>query len=125
MFIVDEDKAAISMSVGDTGSFTVTATGGYTFAAEDRALFTVKDGAGEIVLERVYALADAEQGNGVFTVNLANADTDQLTPGAYSWDVRYVINPYYDETGRIVSGDQVITPKLALTLTLLPVVGEV
>lgn len=125
MFIVDEEKAAISLSVGDTAAFTVTAEGGYTFAEEDRALLTIKDGGGVVVLERVYALAGEDQENGVFTVNLSNADTDQLTPGAYSWDVRYVINPYYDETGRIVSGDQVITPKLALTFTLLPVVGEV
>lgn len=125
MFIVDEEKAAISLSVGDTAAFTVTAEGGYTFAEEDRALLTIKDGGGVVVLERVYALAGEDQENGEFTVNLSNADTDQLTPGAYSWDVRYVINPYYDETGRIVSGDQVITPKLALTFTLLPVVGEV
>lgn len=123
MFSVDE-KGAISLSVGDTAAFTITARG-YTFEAEDRALFTVRDGGGDKIIERAYALDDVELGNGVFVVQLANSDTDQLTPGAYSWDVRYVIKPYYDESGRIVSGDQVITPKLAMTLTLLPVVGEV
>lgn len=124
MFSVDEATGNIQLSVGDTASFSITA-GGYTFAEEDRALFTVKDPSGEVVLERAYPLAEEEPGNGVFIVQLANADTDYLQPGGYSWDVRYVLHPYYDEAGRIVSGDQVITPKAALTLTLLPVVGEV
>lgn len=124
MFSVDEATGNIQLSVGDTASFSITATG-YTFAEEDRALFTVQDPSGEVVLERAYPLAEEEPGNGVFIVQLANADTDYLQPGGYSWDVRYVLHPYYDEAGRIVSGDQVITPKAALTLTLLPVVGEV
>ena len=124
MFSVDEATGNIKLSVGDTASFSITAVG-YTFAEEDRALFTVKDPSGEVVLERAYPLAEEEPGNGVFIVQLANADTDYLQPGGYSWDVRYVLHPYYDEAGRIVSGDQVITPKAALTLTLLPVVGGV
>lgn len=124
MFSVDETTGHIQLSVGDTASFTITATG-YTFAAEDRALFTVKNPSGVAVLERTYPLAEAEPGNGIFVVQIANADTDTLQPGGYSWDVRYILNPYYDETGRIISGDQVITPKAAMVLTLLPVVGEV
>lgn len=118
------DNGSISLSRGDTASFTITATGGYTFAAEDRALFTVKDGNGEVIMERVYAL-DTELGNGVFMVQFSNSDTDQLTPGVYSWDVRYIIGPYYNAAGRIIDGDQVVTPKAALNLTLLSTVGEV
>jgi len=125
VFSVDEATGNIQLSVGDTASFKITATGGYTFAEEDRALFTVKAPGGEVVLERAYPLAEEEPGNGVFIVQLSNADTDHLQPGDYSWDVRYVLHPYYDEAGRIVSGNQVTTPKLALTLTLLSVVGEV
>lgn len=118
------DNGAINLSRGDTASFTVTATGGYTFAEEDRALFTVKDAMGEVIMERVYALT-GDLGNGVFLVQFSNSDTDQLAPGAYSWDVRYIIGPYYDMTGRIVDGDQVITPKTAQNLTLISTVGEV
>lgn len=125
MFSVNTETGEIQLSVGDTAAFKVTATGDYTFETDDRALWTVKDPSGAVVLERVYQLAEEDPGNGIFVVMLANADTDSLQPGGYSWDVRYVINPYYDETGRIISGDQVITPKAALTLTLLPVVGEV
>ena len=118
------DNGSISLSRGDTASFTVTATGGYTFDTDDRALFTVKDGNGEIIMERIYEL-DTELGNGVFLVEFANSDTDQLAPGAYNWDVRYIIGPYYNSAGKIIDGDQVITPKPALNLTILSTVGEV
>ena len=121
MFYIENDT--IYLSRGDTGSFTVT-TSGYTFAAEDRALLSVKSAAGEVVFERVYELT-TELGNGVFLVELHNEDTDSLAIGSYTWDVRYVIHPYYDETGRIIDGDQVITPKPPRNLVLLAVVGEV
>lgn len=118
------DNGTITLSRGDTAAFTVTATGGYTFAEEDRALFTVKDAMGEVIMERVYELT-GDLGNGVFLVEFSNSDTDQLPPGAYSWDVRYVLHPYYNSAGRIVDGDQVITPKTAQNLTLISTVGEV
>ena len=121
MFSINDNN--ITLSVGDTASFTVTATG-YTFDTDDRALFTVKGPTGAIIFERVYEL-DSELGNGVFLVEFSNSDTDSLPTGNYSWDVRYVIGPYYNSAGKIIDGDQVITPSLAMNLTLLPVVGEV
>lgn len=60
-----------------------------------------------------------------FTVTFLNADTDTLSPGGYTWDVRYVINPYYDEEGKIVDGDQVITPNSPMSMNLLTVVGDI
>ena len=121
MFYVDNDT--IYLSRGDTASFTVTATG-YTFAAADRAVLSIKSSAGKVVYEKYFRL-DTSLGNGVFLVELKNEDTDDLPVGAYSWDVRYVINPAYDSSGRIVDGDQVITPVGPQTLNLLAVVGEV
>lgn len=120
MFKIDTN-GNISLSVGDTASFTVAATG-YTFGEDDRALFTIRDAAGQIIMENYYAL-DGDT-NGEFLVQIHNEDTDRLTPGAYSYDVRYIIGPYW-EGGRIVDGDQVITPKAAATFQLLSVVGEV
>ena len=88
----------ITLSRGDTGAMKVTAkvkrrdTGGsYTFGERDRALFSIKAGNGQVVKQKAYPMRD-----NVFTVVFANTDTDQLTPGGYTWDVRYVINPYYD-----------------------------
>ena len=63
---------------------------------------------------------------GLDSVNdFANAETDYLAPGSYTYDVRYVINPYYDSEGKIVDGDQVITPKTPRTVILLSTVGQI
>lgn len=118
MFIVDGYN--IQLSRGDTGSIKITADTEYTFAAADRALFSVKNAIGDVVRQQAYALTDK-----AFTVNFANSDTDSLAAGTYSWDVRYIINPHYDSSGKIVDGDQVITPRLPMQMQLLQVVGEV
>lgn len=115
----------ISLSRGDTGALKVTATATldgepYTFAATDRALFSIKSAQGEIVMQK-----QCEMTNNAFTVYFLNADTDSLAPGSYSWDVRYIINPYYDDNGKIIDGDQVITPKEPMSMALLTVVGDV
>ena len=123
MFWIDE-QGTINLSVGDTASFTISATG-YTFDNDDRALWTVKNNQNKVVFERAYPLVSNDLENGVFQVNLINSDTDMLAPGDYNWDVRYIIHPYYDSKGRIFDGDQVITPKEAQKLKLLPVIGEV
>jgi hypothetical protein len=58
-------------------------------------------------------------------VSFYNADTDTLAAGAYTWDVRYIIHPNYEDAGNIVDGDQVITRQQPMELQLLQVVGEV
>ena len=115
----------ISLSRGDTGALRVNATATlsgepFTFGADDRALFSIKNANGEIIMQKAY-----EMTNNSFVVYFLNADTDGLAPGAFSWDVRYIIHPYYDATGKIVDGDQVITPELPQTINLLTVVGDV
>ena len=123
MFNVDGYN--INLSCGDTGAIRISAEatlGGepFTFGSDDRALFSIKNSNGEIIKEQAYAMED-----NVFTVYFLNVDTDSVAPGSYSWDVRYIINPYYDDSGRIVDGDQVITPKMPQTINLLNVVGNV
>ena len=115
------ENFVITLSRGDTGSLKITAQTDHTFESEDRALFSVKNGNGEVVKQAVFELDE----NKSFVVTFFNADTDMLPAGAYSWDVRYVLHPYYDAQGNIINGDQVITPKTPMTLNLLPVVGEV
>ena len=115
----------IKLSRGDTGALKVNATATlddepFTFSATDRALFSIKNAQGEIVMQKQCAMTD-----NAFTIYFLNADTDSLAPGSYSWDVRYIINPYYDATGKIVDGDQVITPKEPMSMNLLTVVGDV
>ena len=115
----------IELSRGDTGALTVKANATlegepYVFGANDRALFSIKSGNGEIIMQKVCPMV-----NNAFTVQFLNADTDSLAPGSYSWDVRYVINPYYDDSGRMINGNQVITPRAPMSLNLLTVVGDV
>ena len=118
----------IRMSKGDTGAIRFKATAvyrgteiPYTFGERDRAVFSIKNGAGTVVKEKISAITDNK-----FVVVFHNPDTDQLAAGTnYTWDVRYVINPYYDSTGRIVDGDQVCTPKTPLPMNLLSVVGDI
>ena len=111
----------ITLSRGDTGAVVITADTESTFTSADRALFSVKNAIGEVVKQQAFALDE----NNSFTVTFFNTDTDNLAPGSYSWDVRYVIHPYYDSNGNIINGDQVITPRLPMELVLLNVVGEV
>lgn len=123
MFVVED--YSIRLSRGDTGGMRVNATATlngqpFTFGTDDRAVFSIKNANGELVKEKI-----AQMVNNVFTVYFLNADTDMLSPGQYTWDVRYIIHPYYDASGRIVDGDQVITPKEPQVMTLLVVVGDV
>lgn len=115
----------ITLSRGDTGALRITATATldgqpFTFGEDDRALFSIKNGQGEIVKEKIAAME-----NNSFVVYFLNADTESLSPSNYQWDVRYVIHPYYDSEGRIIDGDQVITPKTPQTMTILTVVGDI
>ena len=123
MYIVE--GYSIKLSRGDTGALLVTATATqdgepFTFSSDDRALFSIRNGNGEIVMQKAYEMTD-----NAFTVYFLNADTDSLSPGSYSWDVRYIVHPYYDSEGKIIDGDQVITPEKPLNMELLTVVGDV
>ena len=111
----------ITLSRGDTGAIKFIADTDHVFETEDRALFSIKNAIGEVVKQSAYPLDE----NKSFVVPFYNADTDNLSAGTYSWDVRYIIHPYYDATGKIIDGDQVITPRQPMQMQLLQVVGEV
>ena len=119
MFIVDTDTNEIRLSCGDTGAIDINVDG-YEFGELDRALFTIKTSGGQVVKQHIYPIE-----NGKFTVTFYNRDTDTLSPGGYRWDIRFVIHPYYDESGNIVDGDQVLTPNLPMMCNLLTVVGDI
>ena len=119
MFGVNE--YTITLSRGDTGAIKFTADTEHTFDSTDRALFSVKNAIGDVVKQSAYPLDNEKS----FIVSFFNSDTDSLAAGTYSWDVRYIIHPYYDSDGKIIDGDQVITPRQPMNLQLLQVVGEV
>lgn len=93
------EGTVITLSRGDTGALRVKATAtrkdtgaAYTFGERDRALFSIKGGNGQLVKQKAYPIVENK-----FTVVFFNADTDKLSPGGYTWDVRYFINPYYED----------------------------
>lgn len=116
----------INLSAGDTGAIRIIANAtldgeAFTFGSDDRALFSIKSATGVVVMEKQFQMTD-----NVFTVYFLNGDTDSLAPGSnYTWDVRYIIHPYYDANGRIIDGDQVITPKEPQIMQIITVVGNV
>ena len=118
MFVVEGNQ--ITLHRGDTGTIGITATG-YTFGNDDRALFTVKSSNGTVIKQGVYAMT-----NNRFEVPFTNQDTDSLESGTYEWDVRYVVNPEYDqETGAIVDGDAVATPMDPSPCVIRRTVGQI
>lgn len=117
MFVID--GTTIRLSRGDTGEVTIGASG-YTFGSNDRALFTVRNASTqEVKMRRILTIDD-----NIVTVTFVNSDTDSLEAGLYEWDIRYVINPIYDQ-GEIVDGDEVITPEQPMSIELLTTVGQI
>lgn len=112
MFQVDYDTGAIEISKGDTGSFELEAIreDRVAWGENDRAVFTLRGPSGENVIERVYRLDSDTPGNGVIVIEFHNEDTDQLDPGSYTWEMRFVGHQYKDASGKIVNGNFIRTP---------------
>ena len=115
MFDLDTVTGAVTLNQGDTGSYEVEAEreDGEDWTADDRATWCLKQGE-EVIWERVYRLDNPDDddtlANGRVRIEFTNAQTKQLAPGAYTWEMRYVTGAYLDGNGRVVSGDGVDTP---------------
>ena len=136
----NENATEITMHAGDTGAFKAHATRktGTDWTEDDRMLFTIKDTTGEIVLQRFYRLDDDEGlGNGVVEIQFHNNDTDKWTPGTYTTERRYDVNPRWDGTPpegmcvnamtagvKMIEGD-VVRTVVQGTLTIMGVLGDI
>lgn len=128
----DVDGMTITLTVGDTGAVRIRSSG-YNFQTDDAILFTVKTGNGSVMFDRVFTNkrgegirwdGPIEEDNSVI-VCFHNKDTEGYSAGPYTWDVRYIIKAYRDDTGAITDGDQVITPYGPQQLILKSAVGTV
>ena len=140
MFSYNADATQITMHAGDTGAFKIHATRktGEDWTEDDRMLFTVKNQTGEIVMQRFYRLDDDEGlGNGVIEIQFHNNDTDQWTPGMYTTERRYDVNPRWNGTAptgmcvnaltagvRMIEGD-VVRTVVQGTLTIQGILGDI
>lgn len=116
-FRVDGDD--IYLTRGDTASLLVIPEG-YHFGSDDRAVFTIRTFDRDVVMERQYQVSDEG-----FVISFSNSDTDWLPAGEYNWDIRYVVDPQYDDAGRIVNGSIVSTPQTPCKFFLEEAQGEV
>lgn len=140
MFKVDYETMEITMHRGDTGSFKLRATRetGDDWTDDDRALFTVKDQTGTILLQRFYRLDDQYGlGNGVILIEFHNDDTDEWDAGEYTTEVRFNVSPIWEGTAptsrcadaltanaRMVEGS-VVRTTIQSSLTITGILGEI
>ena len=62
-------------------------------------LFTVKNSAGEIVMQRLYRLDDQwDVGDGIVLFEFHNDDTDEWAPGLYTTEMRINLTPVWEGT---------------------------
>ena len=100
-FVFHEDTGNIEMFSGDTGSFFMKfeRESGDAWTEDARMLFTVKNGAGEIAMQRIYRLDDQwELGDGVVFFEFHNDDTDTWEPGSYTTEMRIDLTPIWEGT---------------------------
>ena len=113
------DGTDIRMTGGDTGAITFSAVD-FEVAPGDLGVLTVKDGYGQVMLERYL-----EPDGNAFTLLLANADTEGWRAGTYRYDLRIVRVAEMDENGRITDGASVMTPFPPSAFTIERAVGQV
>jgi len=118
MFHVDLETMNITMHRGDTGSFKVHAErkSGEAWTEDDRMMLTIRNGMGEIVMQRFYRLDDQwDLGDGRVLVEFHNDDTDKWDNGQYAVEVRCVIDPVWNgtaPTARCVNALATGTPRM-------------
>lgn len=100
-FIHDNTTGNITMNAGDTGSFFVKCerSSGEAWTEDARMLYTITDGSGQIVLQRIYRLDDQwDAGDGVVLIEFHNDDTDDWEIGTYQTERRYNVSPIWEGT---------------------------
>lgn len=124
MFLVDDETGKITLHSGDTGSVTYEFEG-ITDESQTVVLWTMKNRSGVIVKEHL-----ANISNGAVQIDFLNEDTDDLAAGNYTYDVRVVYKPIYDENDRLVDADYanggyVFTPESPYYVEILSTVGHI
>lgn len=98
----------IMMTAGDTGLLAVIPDEeGYVPTAEDRAVFTVREKPGRHAVMEKTIVPEAD---GRVKIEFASADTAQLRPGSYVWDIRFALEAAVDVQGKVTACREVITP---------------
>ena len=101
-FHFDKTTGDINMYAGDTGSFFMKVEredSSDPWPDTARMLYTIKNAAGEIVLQRIYRLDDQwDVGDGIILIEFHNDDTDTWDPGQYATEMRVNLGPVWEGT---------------------------
>lgn len=97
---------------GDTGSFTIPIQG--TVEDGDLAVFSIFDPMTRTtILEKEISFTGQED---VLTISFEQADTVDIAPKKYVWDVKIYKNPQRDEESLLIGGDEVNSYYAAFSL---------
>ena len=107
---VDEDTGAIVLACGATGYFKIELQTDGEFNTEtDVGVFAVarkRQGAYTNVFRRHYPIVFESDGLYSVTVDIANEDTREISPGSYVWTMILVSDPEYDENDQVIVEDR-------------------
>lgn len=99
---------------GDTGSFTIPVQG--TVEDGDLAVFSIFDPMTRTtVLEKEINFTGQED---VLNISFEQADTVNIAPKKYVWDVKIYKNPQRDEESLLIGGDEVNSYYAAFSLPI-------
>lgn len=110
---------SVSIPQGDSGGFTVV-TSGYSFGADDRALFTLKDGNKKTIRREVMTITD-----GAVAIEFAPAETRKMPVGDYTWELRFITDATFDGNNVLTGGTDIDTPRTEMRLSITRVQGEI
>jgi len=97
---------------GDTGSFTIPVQG--TVENGNVAVFSIYDPMTQkTVLEKEVTFTGGEE---TFTIEFAHADTVNIQPKKYVWDIKIYKNPQRDEDSLLIGGDEINSYYAAFSL---------
>ena len=113
------DGFNVSIPRGDTGAFDIHVTG-YDFGTDDRALFTIKNGNGKTIRRELLTITD-----NIVSIEFTHDQTKILAAGDYVWDVRWIVEPEYDEDDNLIGGEEIDTPYKDLKFSITGTTGDI
>lgn len=113
------DGFNISIRRGDTGAFDIHTTG-YNFGVNDRALFTIKDSNRKAIRRELLEIT-----NNTVTIEFVHADTKSMKVGEYTWDIRFIVDPEYDDNDNPTGGTEIDTPYTDMRFSVGRTVGDI
>ena len=117
--MITVDGFSIGIRRGDTGGFTIQTTG-YEFQTGDVALFTIKDSNRKTIRRDILDIT-----NNAVTIEFTHTDTKSLKVGEYTWDIRFIASPEYDDNDELIGGTEIDTPYTDLRFSVGRTVGDI